>query len=212
MESSSTVSSSGLCVCPHSEPFHFQWGGCRGSGTLGSVRSSAQGSVSQSLPTWAVTCGPWKRPWPTCGSRHPSLPPTNLPRSPQLARVGDPVSQTRTLRSGAALPPATPPGPPPLILLSGGLRHSDPGDAVGGARLDDPQPVCQPGACAPAALFLSPSWVSAGGLTFRAEMAWEGCWLVTGSAGEGEGVVAEGGWQDGWRSRPQLLSGRQGSP
>ena len=135
MESSSTVSSSGLCVCPHSEPFHFQWGGCRGSGTLGSVRSSAQGSVSQSLPTWAVTCGPWKRPWPTCGSRHPSLPPTNLPRSPQLARVGDPVSQTRTLRSGAALPPATPPGPPPLILLSGGLRHSDPGDAVGGLAL-----------------------------------------------------------------------------
>lgn len=126
MESSSTVSSSGLCVSPHSEPFH--------------VKSSAQGSVGQSLPTWAVACGPWKRPWPTCGSRHPPLPPTNLPRSPQLARVGDPVSQTRTLRFGAALPLATPPGPPPLILLSGGLRHSDPGGAGWGLALMIPSP------------------------------------------------------------------------
>lgn len=40
-----------------------------------------------------------------------------------------------------------------------------------------------------AALLSSLSWISEGGLTFRAEMAWKGCWLVTGSPEEW------GGWQ-----------------
>ena len=151
-----------------------------------------------------------KDPGPPVG---PDIPRYLPPTSPDLLswqESGIPFHRRRLC--GPGLRSHRPPCLAHLILLSGGLRHSDPGDAVGGARPDDPQPVCLPGACAPAALFLSPSWVSAGGLTFRAEMAWEGCWLVTGSAGEGEGVAAEGGWQDGWRSRPQLLSGRQGSP